>query len=185
MNNKITICPLWLLIHFRISGTEGKRLHIITKDVPIFLIIQEISRIWGALNQKLWIKTKTYIYYKSQHHNDLIWVPWKAESETKAFAQVAYLANDPKEQQWRANRSEMGQEGKAVCGLLISSSPLGLYLAENPLKSLIESTSKLPEELKRGIFTPLLFPQINLVKFASFQFIKSSSQFAIFSSLTS
>lgn len=30
----------------------------ITKDVPIALIDQEIPRVWGAMSQELWKKTK-------------------------------------------------------------------------------------------------------------------------------
>ena len=34
-----------------ISGTEDKRPNIITKDVPIPLIAQEMSRVWGTVDE--------------------------------------------------------------------------------------------------------------------------------------
>lgn len=47
------------------SATEDKRPSIITKDVHIALIAQEIPE---TVNQEPLIKTKVYIYYKSQYH---------------------------------------------------------------------------------------------------------------------
>ena len=33
-----------------------------TKDAPIALISQEIPRVWGAVNQELWMKKYVYIF---------------------------------------------------------------------------------------------------------------------------
>ena len=61
------------------------------KDVPIAVIAQEIPRVLRDVSQEAWMKTKTYIYYKSQYHSDLTWVPWKAKLGTRALVQVAYF----------------------------------------------------------------------------------------------
>lgn len=55
----------------RILGTEDKRPNIITKDAPIVLITQEITRVWGSCEPKTWKKTKKYIYFKSWYHSDV------------------------------------------------------------------------------------------------------------------
>lgn len=40
------------------SGNEDKKANIRRNNVPVALIAQEISQVWGALSQELWIKTK-------------------------------------------------------------------------------------------------------------------------------
>lgn len=46
---------------------EELRPNIITQDVPIALVLQEIPKVWGALCQKQ-MKIKHISYYKSQYH---------------------------------------------------------------------------------------------------------------------
>lgn len=50
MNNKTPILPFTPEVF---SGTEDKRLNIMTKDAPSALIAQEISRVLGAWSQEL------------------------------------------------------------------------------------------------------------------------------------
>ena len=44
-----------------ILGTQNRRPNIITKDAPITLITREIPKVWWAVSQALWMKTK-YIW---------------------------------------------------------------------------------------------------------------------------
>ena len=48
---------------------EELRPNIITQDVPIALVLQEIPKVWGALCQKQ-MKIKHISYYKSQYHTE-------------------------------------------------------------------------------------------------------------------
>lgn len=141
MNNKIPILPFWLWSDFRISGSEDKSLNVVIKDAPIAVIAQESPWVLRAVSQELWMKSKIYIYYKSQYQ----WfnlVSLESRAWDKGFCVVTYFGKWSQGtglghwEKWKTH------EGKMIFDLFISWSPLGLYLAGNPLKSLIERTSE-------------------------------------------
>ena len=88
INIKVVVERVWLWItrcpfHFYgsevISGTEGKRPNIITKDALITLITQEIPRIWGPVSQEEWTKTKCIWEISFGHLSDQIYISYKLQ----------------------------------------------------------------------------------------------------------
>ena len=61
MNNNTPSSPLL------VSGTEDRRSNILTKDVPIALIAQEVPRIWRSVSQEPGMMTK-YIFLIITHN---------------------------------------------------------------------------------------------------------------------
>lgn len=70
-----------------------------------------------------------------------LWVPSKAEPETKTWVQVVYLKVDPKKQE-----NETGKEKK-----LIKDAQLGLHPSGNPLRNCVKLMSELSFLQVRGL----------------------------------
>lgn len=109
----------------KISGTENKKTNIVTKNAPITLVAQEMTRVWGAVCQEPRMKTKNIQEIYFGYRNDQIYIH---TSQYGKFLFFLFFSPLPLEQ-FSPKASQWGREGwglvlEEVGGAQSRASPL-------------------------------------------------------------